>query len=309
MRRLFTLTLLASILAAALFGAIPARADSSGQLYNCYQQPRLGVGLTGRVTLYPNLPNTIRSTPGYGAKIGSIPAGGLFTVIGGPQCISGIYWWQVNYNGQIGWTAEGDGYYTYWLEPFFTSPPPPTCTLPNRLWVGGQGRVTPGLPNIVRSAPGTRSSGANSVEIGSIPGSGVFSVIGGPECGSDGRWWWYVNYNGLIGWTAEGEGTSNYWVEPWYGSGSTVCPGFMPSRLNIGGQGRVTLYPNLPNRMREFPSYQGFVTGSIPAGGVFTVLDGPNCAQNTAWWLVNYNGVVGWTAEGSGSQYWLEPNY
>jgi hypothetical protein len=26
-----------------------------------------------------------------------------------------------------------------------------------------------------------------------------------------------VNYNGLVGWTGEGEGYSSYWVEPYYG--------------------------------------------------------------------------------------------
>ena len=26
-----------------------------------------------------------------------------------------------------------------------------------------------------------------------------------------------------------------------------------------------------------------------------------------SWWLVNYNGIVGWTAEGQGAEYWLRP--
>ncbi|HEX2908968.1 MAG TPA: SH3 domain-containing protein, partial [Phototrophicaceae bacterium] len=202
--------------------------------------------------------------------------------------------------------AEGDGYYTYWLEPTYSAPPPPACPLPNRLMAGSYGRVTPGLPNVVRSAPGTNSSGSSSVIVGNIPGGAVFSVLSGPQCGSDGRWWWYVNYNGLVGYTPEGEGSGTYWTEPYY-SGGVACPGFVTSRLTKGSYGRVTTYPNLPNRLRDFPSYNGFVSGSVPAGGVFTVLDGPNCAQNTAWWLVSYNGVTGWTAEGSGSQYWLEP--
>lgn len=306
MRRIIVLALSLAVTALVLMtGASPAQAQYS----NCYQPARLVIGTAGRVTLYPNLPNTLRSAPGYGAKIGLIPAGGVFSVVSGPQCISGLYWWQVNYNGLVGWTAEGDGYYTYWLEPVYTptpTPQPPACLLPNRLIAGGHGRVTPGLPNVLRTAPGTSSSGSNSVVIGSIPGGGVFTVVSGPQCGSDGRWWWLVDYNGLSGWTAEGEGTSSYWLEPW--STGTVCPNFMPSRLAVGGQGRVTLYPNLPNRVREFPSYYGIVIGSIPAGGTFTVMDGPVCGQNTAWWLVSYSGITGWTAEGSGSQYWLEPN-
>jgi uncharacterized protein YraI len=79
---------------------------------------------------------------------------------------------------------------------------------PSSLVVGGQGRVTPGLPNKVRSAPGTAAA-----EVGSIPGEAIFSVIGGPRC-ADGYLWWQVNYNGLAGWTASGSGTED-WVVPY----------------------------------------------------------------------------------------------
>lgn len=79
---------------------------------------------------------------------------------------------------------------------------------PPRLTVGGQGRVTPGLPNKVRSAPST-----SAAAIGSIPGEAVFAVIGGPRC-ADGYLWWQVNYNGLIGWTASGTGSED-WVVPY----------------------------------------------------------------------------------------------
>ena len=89
-----------------------------------------------------------------------------------------------------------------------TNPGDCTGTLPPRLTVGGQGRVTPGDPNKMRSAP--TLAGA---QIGNIPGEGVFSVIGGPQC-ADGFLWWQVNYQGTTGWTANGDGTE-YWVEPY----------------------------------------------------------------------------------------------
>lgn len=283
--------------------------------YTCGQPGRLSVGGTGRVTTYPSLPNRLRAYPSfYGAVIGQIPAGGQFAVFGGPQCDSGLLWWQVSYNGVIGWTAEGDGYGTYWLEPVSAPTPVPTppnriCALTPRLSVNGVGRVipTPPLPNVVRTAPGTSSTGANSVVIGQIPPGGVFNVLAGPQCGTDGRWWWQVDYFGLVGWTAEGEGFNTYWVEPWYHGGVT-CPGFMPSRLTPGGRGAVTSFPNLPNRVRSGPSFDFSVLGQIPVNGVFTVLSGPYCNQNTAWWQVNYGGLIGWTAEGQGSTYWLQPN-
>jgi len=271
----------------------------------CYQPARLWPGGTGRVTSYPNLPNRIRTGASYYSQVlGYIPAGGSFSIVSGPYCESGVQWWQVNYNGTVGWTVEGNGA-TYYLEPINYTPPA-TCVLPNRLGVGSAGRVTPGSPNIVRSAPGTQSTGANSVVTGSIPGGGVFAVSGGPTCGSDGRWWWYVNYNGLTGWTAEGEGYNSYWLEPW-GVSAPVCPNFLPSRLVVGGWGRVSTVPYLPNNIRSFASYSGGVIGQIPAGAAFSVLSGPICGENTAWFQVNYNGVVGWTVEGNGSTYWLEP--
>jgi hypothetical protein len=273
----------------------------------CYQTARLWVGGSGRVTTTPNLPNRIRSYPAFNAGVqGYIPAGSSFSIIGGPYCESGVQWWQVNYNGRVGWTAEGDGAAIYWLEPIAYNPPS-ACVLPTRLAVGGQGRVIPGDPNIVRSAPGTQSSGAASVVLGSMPGGTVFNVLGGPACGPDGRWWWFVDgSNGAAGWTAEGEGYSNYWLEPW-GVTTTICQGFLPSRLSEGGWGRVSDFPPLPNNVRSSSSYYGGVLGQIPVGGVFQVIDGPICTEDTAWWYVNYNGLAGWTVEGNGSTYWLEP--
>jgi hypothetical protein len=78
---------------------------------------RLRVGQQGRVL--PGLPNRLRAQPNTtSAQLGTIPAGGIFNVIGGPVCdaSTGILWWQVTYNGQTGWTSEGQGN-TYWCEP------------------------------------------------------------------------------------------------------------------------------------------------------------------------------------------------
>jgi hypothetical protein len=83
------------------------------------------------------------------------------------------------------------------------------------------------------------------------------------------------------------------------------CPGFMPSRLVVGGQGRVT--PGSPNRLRSAPA-TGTILMNIPGGGIFDVLEGPVCTSNgIAWWRVNYDGTIGWTGEGQGTTYWVEP--
>ncbi|MBO9309817.1 MAG: serine/threonine protein kinase [Chloroflexi bacterium] len=93
-----------------------------------------------------------------------------------------------------------------------------------------------------------------------------------------------------------------------------TCPGFLPSRLVIGEYGRLT--PGDPNRLRETPN--GRILALIRAGETFKILDGPICdvakdGSGLAWWKVEYvsprNGrtYIGWTAEGSGSTYWIDP--
>jgi uncharacterized protein YraI len=86
---------------------------------------------------------------------------------------------------------------------------------------------------------------------------------------------------------------------------SYTCDGAPPIRLYVGGPGRVT--PGVPNKLRNAPSLSGAEIGNIPGEGVFTVTGGPHCADGFTWWQVNYNGVVGWTASGNSSEYWVEP--
>ncbi|RMF81442.1 MAG: hypothetical protein D6737_04940 [Chloroflexi bacterium] len=84
-----------------------------------------------------------------------------------------------------------------------------------------------------------------------------------------------------------------------------TCPGFLPSRVAVGQQARVT--PGTPNRLRNGPTTASDTIGTIPGGSIFTVIDGPVCAEGFAWWRINYSGTVGWTAEGGGNEYWIEP--
>jgi len=77
--------------------------------------PRLVVGRAGRVT--PGLPNKLRAAPTTASgQVGSVPAEATFTVLDGPTCAEGLYWWQVAYGSTVGWTAEGDAQ-EYYLEP------------------------------------------------------------------------------------------------------------------------------------------------------------------------------------------------
>jgi hypothetical protein len=83
----------------------------------CPLSPQLTVGQRGVVL--GTSPNNLRAGPTRNDQIlTEIPGGGIFDVLAGPECDpdSGINWWQVDYAGQVGWTAEGDTS-TYFVEP------------------------------------------------------------------------------------------------------------------------------------------------------------------------------------------------
>ena len=96
--------------------------------------------------------------------------------------------------------------------------------------------------------------------------------------------------------------------QPTASSGGTTsgdCSNAPAPRLTVGAQARIT--PGLPNKVRAAPSMDAAQVGQIPGEGVFAVVGGPACADGYRWWQVNYNGLVGWTASGSGGDYWVEP--
>jgi len=80
------------------------------------------VGQDGRVT--PGDANNMRDTPSTsGNRVGQVPGEAEFAVLDGPVCSDGYTWWQIDYDGLIGWTVESIGN-SYSLEPLV--PPTPT---------------------------------------------------------------------------------------------------------------------------------------------------------------------------------------
>lgn len=100
---------------------------------------------------------------------------------------------------------------------------------------------------------------------------------------------------------------------------TAACPppgdaGYITPRLQLGVQAQVTIDgDSIPNNVRSIPGTSGTYLGEIPPGGVFIVLEGPQCSQSDklVWWRVDYNGLIGWTVEGQVENgqpdYWLEP--
>ncbi|MFN8374160.1 MAG: LpqB family beta-propeller domain-containing protein [Anaerolineae bacterium] len=84
------------------------------------------------------------------------------------------------------------------------------------------------------------------------------------------------------------------------------CPDTLPARLQTGSFARVTPGGGA-NRVRSQPTTSGEALGRIPAGGIFWVHDGPECADGYIWWYAEYRGLNGWTVEATADAYWLEP--
>src|SRR5262249_53873709 len=151
--------------------------------------PRLQIGIQARRV--PGDANNLREIPAAsGRLLATLPSEGVVTVLDGPRCSGDGTWWQVNFNGTVGWTVEGNNG-EYFLEPVSVVAPPtplptalPTNTpapvvcnpaLPSRLRVGQPARVSPGgIPNNVREL-----AGRSSRLIGEIPPAGVFTVLDG----------------------------------------------------------------------------------------------------------------------------------
>ncbi len=177
-----------------------------------------------------------------------------------------------------------------------------------RLSAGGQGIVTPGASNRIRSTPST-----DGELLGNIPSGGSFDLLEGPEC-SGGFLWWRVNYDGLEGWTVEGN-ADGYFVDP-VTAGGTATPEAaatptagnsectLPTRLAVGREGETT--SGTPSRLRDAPSASGAQIGQIDPQTAFDILDGPVCEGGINWWQVEVNGTTGWTAEGVDGEYFIE---
>jgi chitinase len=96
-------------------------------------------------------------------------------------------------------------------------------------------------------------------------------------------------------------------IKPWgqLTASPTPVSGCPAPQLSAGGQGRVT--PGASNNLRAAPA-TGAIVAAISAGAVVDVLDGTICtADGVLWWLVYYNGKVGYSAEGQGNTYFVVP--
>ena len=169
------------------------------------------------------------------------------------------------------------------------------CSLAPQLIPGGQAIVSTGLANRIRSA-----SSLNAAIIGRIRENDVVDVLEGPVC-SDGYNWFRVRNDRITGWTAEGI-ADEYWL--FY---HVECPQSPPTRLANGMTAVVT--PGKANFIRDgVGASQANIVGRMEAGTTFAITGYPQCdADGMRWYPIQFGQIRGWTAAGSGDDYWIEP--
>ena len=166
---------------------------------------RVSIGNLGRVL--PSMGGlNMRQTPN-GAIVTTLEGGNAFDVIGGAICDNGLYWWQVDRSGVIGWVAEGSAN-GYFIEPFdgvvpppqppqpagdgLALPPAPTgCALAPRLSVGGSAIV------INQMRPHDAANGNAMTMLMYTVGTSL-AVNNGPQC-VNGQNWWLVTGEAKVG--------------------------------------------------------------------------------------------------------------
>lgn len=83
--------------------------------------------------------------------------------------------------------------------------------------------------------------------------------------------------------------------------------------MQVGDMGRVTETDPRPLRIRSLPNLQGEILTELVPGKTFKIADGPICADGYIWWQIETisdvaaeNGIVGWAAEGTTENYFME---
>jgi len=85
------------------------------------------------------------------------------------------------------------------------------------------------------------------------------------------------------------------------------CAGAPRERLIIGERGRVLPDDPRPVNVRRLPGTENRLVTTIPINALFSVLDGPVCADGFEWYQVHYREATGWLAEGDLTSYYVEP--
>lgn len=157
-----------------------------------------------------------------------------------------------------------------YTNPLCPAPPEGITYMPTRLTTQIQARVAPGLPNNLRAEPST-----NGAVIGEIPGEGIFTTLAGPTCDELGYLWWQVDFDGLVGWTAEGR-NGDYLLEPLTGTPLPVnrAPITSANMTNLSETSRL---------QANFGEYLGWSQSTEVSGGLARLVVSGGFGGDGAW--------------------------
>lgn len=183
---------------------------------DCSTAPAQRVGIGTQARVLPSMGGlNLRQNPNS-TIIATLSGGDTFNVIGGSICDGGLYWWQIDRFGLVGWLAEGTAT-GYFIEPYagppvtdatdtpvpppppeeedeFVGPPAPTCdsALATRVSVGNSATIVAGELR-PRNGPNGEVIARRFFQSGTS-----VSITAGPEC-SGNQFWWLVTGPAKIG--------------------------------------------------------------------------------------------------------------
>ena len=166
----------------------------------CTLPAQLQVGQ--RAIVGPGLANRVREGASINTRIvGTIRPGEVVDVERGPVCANGYYWYAVRNDRISGWTVEGSGD-AYWLYYHIGCPQSP----PTRLTANMNAQVIAPAGSPLRAQVNAEGT------LAQMPAGSRFVITGNPVCDAAGLRWYPIQFGGLLGWAAEGEGAT-YWIE------------------------------------------------------------------------------------------------
>jgi hypothetical protein len=251
----------------------------------------------------------IRALPDLNAAIAEYTPDRLFaTVVSGPVCADGYYWWEVTrqYESPIfrGWVAQGTDRKLFVL-PNDPTDAPVVCSPPLAVPLNSAVAVYTGLR--VRENPTLTGRIVTVTQ----PNTTVL-VKDGPVCADGFNWWQIetvvlgVTYNG---WIVEGyaneerDQTNPAFLDtvPDAGTQPRACGPAAP--LPVGGIGILRFNGSPLKTLRGTPTTRGVPLVSLPSGIQLEILGGPYCNEGINWWQVRVYGgsrtVEGYLAEGN----------
>ncbi len=214
-------------------------------------------------------------------------AGHLLTIIDGPACGSGYWWWRVTLpNNRSGWVQVGDSL-QYYIEVLLPTPTTTSTFTPSATFTAthtSTSTATPTVtPTLTASATLTPTATPSRTATQTPTATSTPSDTPTPRPTSTPR--------------------ATLTPSPTVDTGCLTAP--LP-RLTTEDEGIVVGVDAL--RLRALPAVGAGEIGLLRDGAAFTVIDGPLCNSGYHWYRIRLPyGTTGWIAEGQGATYWVQP--